>query len=275
MQRFKSTLNDKGLTLLEVLIATTILAFLTISLVQMTDSGITTKERITREDEELTNTERTLLRLEMDFSMAFTPLYFSYLETKKPLTLPSEAISRFEAGNDKTYNNTTEEDLIVPVFESLNSNSFRFLTTSNHRRSTQTRQSQYAWVIYSLRESEIAIGNYDKPLYELVRYIKNENIYSLENIEIDDLRPTVLLDNISSLEFSYFDEKKEKFVENFAEISDRPIRFLAVKIKLNWVDENGNMNIEEKIIRPYFPLQNVASLKKTKEELQKGVNPTQ
>ncbi len=72
-----SASNQSGFTLLEILIAITLLAFITLGVVDITDNAIATKERTTAINENNLQIETAMSRFEWDFSQIYSPLYFS------------------------------------------------------------------------------------------------------------------------------------------------------------------------------------------------------
>lgn len=79
MNVFNSTSvsDQKGFTLLEILIAIVLLAFITFGVVSVTENAINTKERTTETNANNLQIETAMSRFEWDFSQIYSPLYFS------------------------------------------------------------------------------------------------------------------------------------------------------------------------------------------------------
>jgi prepilin-type N-terminal cleavage/methylation domain-containing protein len=72
-----SVSNDRGFTLIEVLIAILLLSFITIGVVTITENAMNTKDRTTQLNEDNLQIETAMSRFEWDFSQIYSPLYFS------------------------------------------------------------------------------------------------------------------------------------------------------------------------------------------------------
>lgn len=68
---------NRGFTLLEVLIAITLLGFITLGVVSVTDNAIITKDRTTELNKNNLAIESALARFEWDFGQIYSPLFFS------------------------------------------------------------------------------------------------------------------------------------------------------------------------------------------------------
>jgi prepilin-type N-terminal cleavage/methylation domain-containing protein len=69
--------NQSGFTLLEILIAITILAFITLGVVDITENAALTMERTTEANTNNLQIETAMSRFEWDISQIYSPLYFS------------------------------------------------------------------------------------------------------------------------------------------------------------------------------------------------------
>ena len=75
---FRSNLKSQtGFTLIEILIAITILSFVTIGIVTITDNSMQTKDRTTQLNADNLAIETAMSRFEWDFSQIYSPLYYS------------------------------------------------------------------------------------------------------------------------------------------------------------------------------------------------------
>jgi prepilin-type N-terminal cleavage/methylation domain-containing protein len=74
---FKGRTAQSGFTLLEILIAITLLAFITLGVVNITENAALTMERTGEINKNNLQAETAFSRFEWDFSQIYSPLYFS------------------------------------------------------------------------------------------------------------------------------------------------------------------------------------------------------
>ncbi|MBF0299339.1 MAG: hypothetical protein HQK51_11500 [Oligoflexia bacterium] len=261
-------MNNKGLSLLEILIAATILAFISFGIVQITDNSFKTRDRIIGEDKEFLQVETAMSRLQEDILQMYSPLYFAAKAPPAPLEV--EAFSRYEGS--ATFSSVTTLGHPIPIFQNPDRYTFEFFTFSNKRRSEDMKQSNYAWVRYTLmakeknstaaqanantaaeRESESEVASKsNKGLYDLVRGYTAKDPFSLEKIDWDKIKLFTLLPNVTAFEFSFWDESKKKFVETLKELKkDSVVR--AVKVKFTWIGKGGVEYNDERIFKSIWP----------------------
>jgi prepilin-type N-terminal cleavage/methylation domain-containing protein len=183
-----SVFNNRGFTLIEILIAITLLAFITIGVVSITQNAADTKDRTTEINKNNLQIETALSRFEWDFTQIYSPLYFSQVldinrladpfgananfvdangdglddNTGRPLNQTAAQISpelqeyyqrlqqRFE--RNEHFSAVSQEGLPIPRFYSPEPSTFEFFTSSNRRKIENVKQSHFAWVRYSLGE---------------------------------------------------------------------------------------------------------------------------
>lgn len=195
MKKFNSTSvsNETGFTLLEILIAITLLAVITLSVVSITENSTQTMERTTEINANNLQIETAMSRFEWDFSQVYSPLYFStvmnlntglnnFSDGSDQGTNESgnDVFEGLQAGNAAAANATvnpeleryqqelsmrfernehfmavSKEGLPVPRFISTEKDHFEFFTSSNRRKFENQKQSHFAWVRY-------ALGNQDQ-----------------------------------------------------------------------------------------------------------------
>lgn len=257
--------NQSGFTLIEVLIAIAILAIITISIVSVTNNSQTTKDRVVNEDRENLQIETALSRMEWDISQLFTPLYFlNELKVEHFLTgeeaLDQKNTARYNQIVDDYQRNTrfafpASNMTPVPINDTPNKGELVIFTTSNRRKLVNIRQSHFAWIKYAVI-SDPLMKEGDDEKYNgkaLVRYQLVENPFSREEINWEDIKPQVLLRNVESINFSFWDETKDKFIEGLDLIRNGRNLIRAIKIFIEWKNADGNMIEVEKIIRPLYP----------------------
>ncbi|MBF0312253.1 MAG: prepilin-type N-terminal cleavage/methylation domain-containing protein [Oligoflexia bacterium] len=257
----KTIPGEEGFTLIEVMVATVILTFLTFGIVKMTDNSILTKERVTAEDQEALRIEMGIARIEEDLASLYTPLFFAAKAEAAPLE--EEAFSRYEGGEKFAFTSTLGHP--VPFIISADKTTLEFMVYNNRRRVEDSKQSTFAWVRYSLRkwerkegdddEAASGSGSSNKELLELVRAQSAEDPFSLEKIDWEKVKAYPVLSRITAFEFNFWDEKSKKFLESLTEVENGKQLLRAFKIKFTWMNKQGVELEESKIIRtnwPYF-----------------------
>ncbi len=297
MRKFRSTsvFNDRGFTLLEILIAITLLAFITIGVVSITQNAADTMDRTTEINKNNLQVETALSRFEWDFSQIYSPLYFSTplnINTPDPYGATNDAnmdgmddstgqpvkaaaalspalqeyyqrlSQRFE--QNEHFSGISKEGLPIPRFYSPDKNLFEFFTSSNRRKIENTRQSHFAWVRYTLgdplpkrdedNENEKSIP---QGLRTFVRYFSADNPYDSKRLdsENDNIKAAVLLENVESLEFQFWDAKTRKWETNLKTIQGGENSLRGVKITLAWYDSTGNKRTVSRIYRNHWPME--------------------
>ena len=175
---------QRGFTLIEILIAITILSFMTMGVVSITQNAADTMDRTTVLNKNNLQIETALSRFEWDFSQIYSPMYFSSVmnlgaadqfgngndldrnglddQTGQPVAAAQPVnpqvqeyyqrlIQRFE--QNQHFSALSKEGLPIPRFYSPEKSVFEFFTASNRRKMQNTRQSHFAWVRYSMGEA--------------------------------------------------------------------------------------------------------------------------
>lgn len=286
MNEYNSTSvsNQDGFTLLEILIAISILAFISLGVVSITENAAITKERTTKINENNLQIETAMSRFEWDFSQIYSPLYFSTRLnsnlSQNPNNLNSNLNSNLEAGQVNPYlqqyyeqvairfernehfSSLSKEGLPIPRFFSPEKNIFEFFTTSNRRKVENQKQSHFSWVRYSLAaqeeiEDEEENSNIPKSLKSLVRYVSSDDPYSDKRINIEDVdrvKGAILLRNVENLEFQFWDLQKRKWESSLNSIQGGDGLIHGVKILITWYDSFGNKKTTSRIFRTLWPL---------------------
>jgi prepilin-type N-terminal cleavage/methylation domain-containing protein len=226
MKRFNltSVSNNRGFTLIEILIAITIMAFMTMGVVSITENAADTMDRTTVLNKNNLQVETALSRFEWDFSQIYSPMYFSSIlnlssgnqdggttndrdgdgkddDTGKPVTPAAQIspelrayyqvlIQRFE--QNQHFTSVSREGLPIPKFYSPEKTVFEFFTSSNRRKMENTKQSHFGWVRYALGDAlpkdpdEEPIPNLPQGLKTLVRYYSVDDPYGDKRIDPED-----------------------------------------------------------------------------------------
>lgn len=293
MSDFKqSALAERGFTLLEILIAITLLAFITIGVVNITDNAVQTKERTTAINANNLQIETAMSRFEWDFSQIYSPLYFSTIMSLNnpgnnsgaqsgdpngtgtqqgsqagvisPLQQQyfEQLVARFE--RNEHFSSVSKEGSPIPRFYSPEKNIFEFFTTSNRRKVENQKQSHFAWVRYALAEQvDLPDDKEDKPinmppsLKSFVRYFSADDPYSDKRMDIEDderVKGAVLLRNVESLEFQFWDYQKRKWETSLRSIPGGENVIRGVRILITWYDSYGNKRSNSRTFRTHWPM---------------------
>lgn len=289
-----SVSNETGFTLLEILIAITLLAFITLGVVNITENAAQTKERTTEINENNLQIETAMQRFEWDFSQIYSPLYFStvmnmnnVVQTFDPTRenpgsgqqgsaqqgaqggapqspylqqYYEQLVQRFE--RNEHFRAVSKEGIPVPRFWAPERNVFEFFTTSNRRKVENQKQSHFAWVRYSLAkqdqtEEEEQNPNIPKSLMSFVRYFSADDPYSEKRINIEDaekVKGAVLLRNVEKLEFQFWDFQKRRWETSLRSIPDGESLIRGIRIIISWYDSFGNKRTTSRIFRAHWPM---------------------
>lgn len=302
MKRSNSTSasNEAGFTLLEILIAITLLAVITISVVSVTENSTQTMERTTEINANNLQIETAMNRFEWDFSQIYSPLYFSTIMSMNQgvnnLANSNENENEGEssifdgpqAGNTEgakanAYNPELEryyqdlsmrfernehfsalskEGLPIPRLISTEKDHFEFFTSSNRRKFENQKQSHFAWVRYALApqdqtEKEEGNSNIPKGLKSFVRYYSADDPYEEKKINIEDVervKGAVLLRNVESLEFQFWDYQKKKWETSLRSIQGGESLIRGLRILITWYDGSGLKRTATRSFRPLWPM---------------------
>jgi len=305
MKRSSSTsvFNNRGFTLIEILIAITLLAFITLAVVNVTENAFITKDRTTELNKNNLQIETAMSRFEWDFAQIYSPLYFSTVMTmnqnnanqygndgsttgivgnttgtaqgaaqqgvqggmNSPLMQQyfEQLVTRFE--RNEHFSAVSKEGFPVPRFYSPDKSTFEFFTSSNRRKLENMKQSHFAWVRYALapqqelpsEEGQEANPNIPKSLRSLVRYYTADDPYSDKRINIDDVdrvKGAVLLRNVESLEFQFWDFNRRKWETNIKTVPQGESILRGVRLIISWYDSAGNKRTTSRIFRTHWPM---------------------
>ncbi len=290
----KETLaSERGFTLLEILIAITILALISLAVVSITENAALTKERTTEVNENNLQIETAMSRFEWDLSQVYSPLYFSTLLSMNngpvggnppntdgdtaavvPPVTPNPAgnmgplaqqyfeqlVQRFE--RNEHFMGVSKEGFPVPRFYAPEKSVFEFFTTSNRRKVENQKQSHFAWVRYALAEQtqteeEEKNTNMPKSLKSFVRYFSADDPYSEKRINIEDVdrvKGAVLLRNVEKLEFQFWDFQRRKWETSLRSIQNGESIVRGVKVLITWYDSFGTQRTASRIFRTHWPM---------------------
>jgi prepilin-type N-terminal cleavage/methylation domain-containing protein len=258
--------DDKGFTLLEVLIAITILSLIILGIVSITDDSQRTAENVIAEDLDLLQVETAFSRLEWDISHAYSPLYFSHAMEPTGLT-PQEG----DIYNSIIDRYSTNERFAYPSFDGYPvpnnrleaKESLTFFSMSNRRKYKNIKQSYFAWVRYEIVNKSALSGEVKDPSSAraeaqggeniLVRKVIANDVFNPELLDWDDVKSQVLLRNVEKVIFEFWNPANRKWTDNLSTIKDGQHVIRGMKVTLTWLDYDGLEREMIRIFRPLFP----------------------
>jgi prepilin-type N-terminal cleavage/methylation domain-containing protein len=280
--------NQKGFTLFEILIATGILAFLSLGINSIVSSSADTKDEVTREDRQFLQIYTALNRIEIDFTQIYSPLYF----TVKEKTLDELEAQARENGEDFDQSNLDNPGVAYqgserypgvsrkgePIGAILQEDKGKliFPTMSNRRKVQNSKESRFAWVRYSLGSvSEQGEGEESRG-DDLIRNFSAIDPYA-KDFDWENTEDQVLLQNVKSITFEFFDKSKEKWVERLQETGLDQDTPRAMRVVLIWMNENNKEEEFVRVFRPLWPYFDTVADEKARQKALKantdGSNP--
>lgn len=240
---------------MEVLIAITILSFITIAIVTIQSDSRQAKDRVVSEDRDLLQVETAFSRFEWDFSQIYSPFYFSH-EMKKDIYAPEYEKSYTERLISSYLQNSrfgmvSFDGHPIPTFQFPDKSSLIFFTTSNRRKQKDIKQSNFAWVKFALEKDEEAEENQGKNKW--VRYFVAENPFDKEIIDWENVKGQVLLRNVSSIKFEFWSPTRKKWSDNVDLIKNGKYIIHGIKVTMEWFNKDGIEELFVRVFRPNFP----------------------
>tara|TARA_Y100001954_G_scaffold52427_1_gene55768 strand:- start:8651 stop:9487 length:837 start_codon:yes stop_codon:yes gene_type:complete len=256
--------RESGLSLIEVIVSITLLSYIMVEVLRSTDQATAIKDKIIVGDNEIIQTEMAMERLNLDLTQIYSPLYFS--GPKKPQRRQNRYSYQdndpqtriFPYRPTKMFPRESSDGLPIPLID--DDKGFAFLTSSNKRKFENVKQSQYAWVRYSLRNITLKSDDEDIEAlkgaapYELIRTYIPDDIYR-EDIDWSKIKPQILLRFVKSLKFEFWDSKREKYVENLRDLNDpKATNLRSIKVTVKWVNKRNQEKIATRVTRPLWPI---------------------
>ncbi|MCT4641985.1 MAG: type II secretion system GspH family protein [Bacteriovoracaceae bacterium] len=271
------TFNNKGFTLIEILIAITLLAFMVLGITTISSNSIDTKDRVLKEDEVRMQLETALSRLEWDFSHLYSPLYFSIkMQSESEADEENEAYTSFmqKYSNNRRFNSVSYEALPIPKIELEDKSELTFFTIANRRKFQNQKQSNFAWIKYELEDYQNdSQDNETLGIIEgtkvLTRKFLADDVFSPQEFEWDKVKSQQLLTNVESIKFEFWDKEKRKWKENLRTIKNGLNKIDGVKITITWLESEDNPIEIFRVYRPlypYFESENFYQLKNIKDK---------
>ncbi len=276
--------NERGFSLLEVLIAIAILSILMVSIYQIIDNSTDANIRIQREDRDLMQFESAMSLLQSDIEFMSSPLYYESTEeddekAKKTAYKLAKVPTEEDQGSvydEKTlsdlYNGYSESKRVIPLVISETKSDIAFLTSSGRRLIRDSMQSNMLWVRYRLVNDPEPI-NSETP-YMLTRTTIREDLYNL-NLDFEGQKEYVILKNLSKLEFHYWDRETKKYVDNLKLINNND-KFTPrlIKVVMVYAADSGEKYEGERTFRPLYPVVDTKKLLEAKYTPTKTSGPS-
>lgn len=254
-------LNDQGFTLIEVIIAITVLSFISFSTYQMIDNSSNAKENVTKEDQQIIQTLTVVGRIDSDISQIYNPLFSSSKATPGAANANNPYASEEASTPNGSFDGKTKSGALIPQFKSEDKSSIIFFTQANRRKMADTKESRFLWVRYGVQpktidQDEASFGEESKNTaqYELIRQIIPTDIYN-PSLDWTKAKVQVVLENVKSVEFLFWDERTKKFTNSIQELNENKNLIRSIKMDLVWINDDNNEQKIEKIFRvlnPYF-----------------------
>lgn len=240
--------KEAGFTLLEILLAIAVLSVMMLLIFTLTTESTNTIDRVMAEDREFMQVETAMAIIDRDFSNIYNPLYF---EVEKKNTTEDGQAYKEESGY-QNFDGETYRGKIIPVINTADKEQLSFMTAGHQRRIENAKQSNYAWVRYSL-ESVPAEERKEKAkeTFRLLRQYTADNPYS-NDLDWEKVKAHILLDNLSKLTFSYWDSKKKAYISSLADLSENQKTSLIMRLEFTWIDRN---DLENQVVRTFRVLQ--------------------
>jgi prepilin-type N-terminal cleavage/methylation domain-containing protein len=244
-------LNQKGFSLLEVLIAITLLSFVMLAILSVTENSTVTKERVSKEDRESLQIETAMAKLKWDFIHIYTPLFsnvrMQFSEDEEELQ--ELILGRFR--ENRRFEGPDYDGKPIPLYEN-DRQSFEFYTAGNRRKYQDQKESRFAWVKYTVEtvKSSMEEGEDTKAL---VRYYSAKNPYGNERLDTSKIKPQVLLEGIESVKFFYWDPKNRRFQDSLDLVEEGTTKIRGLKVEISWKDSADFVRKTVRIFRALFP----------------------
>jgi len=249
---------EQGFTLVEILVALTLMSMIMISIYSIVSNNIDTKDRVTKEDRDFLQIYLAIDRIEKDLSLLYSPLYFDTLPNANPDSgnnaSPINESVPIPRGGTNIVNDffpqVSSKGRLVPLFQRTDKSQIAFFTSSNRRFVEGQKESHFQWVRYTLDKSEEDDVDGTERLY---RQTINQNIYD-PTLDLDKARSFLLLKGVKSLVFEYWEPKRERWIDRYDSQKDQPPK--SIRLTLEWLGPDSAEDEPEiftRVIRPYFP----------------------
>ncbi len=254
--------NRSGLTLIEILIAITLLSFIMFGVISVTTDSLDTKNKIVSEDREYLDIETAFARMDWDFSHIYSPLAFArrFVIQEDKQEAYAGLIERLQM--NRRFNAIDADGRMIPVLEANDASTFEFFTSGNRRRQQDQKQSNFAWVRYSLgSEDEIKEDGPDETSDDdksgtkvLLRHYSANNPYDNDRLDISKIKAQALVKDVEDMKIRFWDPVNKKFQDSLDMVQDGLAYIRAIQVEITLKDKNGIERKDIRILRSLFPL---------------------
>jgi len=187
---------ERGLTLIEVLIAMTLLAFISILIYQATIKGFEVNYKLTNESNDYMTITISLQALEQDIAQIYTP-YITSEETPENAT-PSlfwSAVIRPDGLRRSRFTGAREK--------------ISFISSTNRRVQKNVLESDLLKITWEIEQNKSGA-------YSLYRSV-DADVFNYEDARTRQKKPTriPLFENLTSAKFSFYRKEKQSWEENW------------------------------------------------------------
>lgn len=254
---------NRGFSLLEIILSTTMLALLLAMILGMINDSTLMKDRVLREDKEYLQVQAALERFDHDFSQSYSPLYFEVGHNDSKIL--SEQIKIKNASIYPLLRNMRPDDdppistdiytptetfelrsrslKLIPSFIQPNTSTFIFFSRSHRRKRENSKQSYYSWIKYSLEKSEEE-NRLEKAPYALVRHVKAKDVYAPE-FQWKNIKRQILVMNVEDLTFEFWDRSQKKFINSLQTLKANALAVPQfIRLTLIWRTSQNERKID-------------------------------
>ncbi len=250
-------MSSKGFSLVEIMVAITIMAFMTLGVFSLTDNAQRTRETVIPEDREYFQVYAAFSRIKSDVEQLWSPLYFASIDqTSKNRNAPRPTPDAERPKNipqlGRLFPKATVQNYPVPLIESEEPSSLTFFSGSYMRRVQDQKASRFAWIHYSLEADESNTGE-GESLYQLERKLKAKDPYTNEG-DIEEVKGSVLMRGVKTLAFQFWDSDGKEWKESLREISAHDqMAPRGIKVIVEWQGLAGQEFKHTRVFRPHWP----------------------
>jgi type II secretory pathway component PulJ len=250
MNRFNSIYHsEEGLTLLEIMIAIVLLAFVMFGVVAITNNSQNTKDRTVQTDRDNLQIETAMARMDWDFSQLWSPLFFSqrFTGNLNPQSNPGIVEVAYHYENNQRFSQPSKEGLPIPRFQLRDKSDIIIFTTANRRKLENQKQADFMWVRYHLGDTTIInAGGEEKTVKSILRQVFPDDPWSREELDIANTRTDTLLENVEKLEFTVWNSQTRKWDTSLQSIPGGDSLIRGIKVEVTWKDAN---DVERSTVR--------------------------
>ena len=245
--------REAGLTLLEVMIAMALLAFISIAIYQATSRSFELNFKLGAESNDYSALVLSLQAVESDLSQVFTPIMES-MPAKPDQTatqfwspgVRSDGLRRARFKGDKEH--------------------LTFITNSNRRVEADSPQSDFVKISWEVEKNNS--GN-----YSLIRSADWDIYHYEENTAAKPTKVT-LVDNLASVKFSYYRKENKTWEDNwdsenpYAKPGNRYPELISLKVEVPDPTNSAKQQQWELVVRPNLQLNQPTAEDKEREKQQ-------